>query len=39
MRTVRTKLKYYPGMAAQMKKKGVIDLEIGAYSYPFKGKK
>ncbi|CAJ1181873.1 cell division protein FtsQ/DivIB [Companilactobacillus paralimentarius] len=39
MRTVKTKLKYYPGMAAQMKKKGVIDLEIGAYSYPFKDKK
>ncbi|WP_162258530.1 cell division protein FtsQ/DivIB [Companilactobacillus nantensis] len=39
MRTVKSKLKYYPGMAAQMKKKGVIDLEIGAYSYPFKGKK
>jgi len=39
MRTVKTKLKYYPGMAAQMKIKGVIDLEVGAYSYPFKGKK
>ena len=39
MRTVESKLKYYPGMAAQMKKKGVIDLEIGAYSYPFKDKK
>jgi len=39
MRTIKSKLKYYPGMAAQMKKKGVIDLEIGAYSYPFKDKK
>jgi len=39
MRTVKSKLKYYPGMVAQMKKKGVIDLEIGAYSYPFKDKK
>ncbi|CAJ1191208.1 cell division protein DivIB [Companilactobacillus crustorum] len=39
MRTVKTKLKYYPGMAAQMKKRGVIDLEIGAYSYPFNVKK
>ncbi|WP_162261210.1 cell division protein FtsQ/DivIB [Companilactobacillus kimchiensis] len=39
MRSVKSKLKYYPGMAAQMKKKGVIDLEIGAYSYPFKDKK
>jgi len=39
MRTVKSKLKYYPGMASQMKKKGVIDLEIGAYSYPFKDKK
>lgn len=39
MRTVKSKLKYYPGMAAQMKKKGTIDLEVGAYSYPFKDKK
>lgn len=39
MRTVNSKLKYYPGMAAQMKKRGVIDLEIGAYSYPFKDNK
>lgn len=39
MRTVKSKLKYYPGIASQMKKKGVIDLEIGAYSYPFKDKK
>ncbi|MQS74948.1 cell division protein FtsQ/DivIB [Companilactobacillus halodurans] len=39
MRTVKSKLKYYPGMAAQMKQKGVIDLEIGAYSYPFNDKK
>lgn len=39
MRTIGSKLKYYPAMASQMKKKGVIDLEIGAYSYPFKDKK
>lgn len=39
IRTVKSKLKYYPGMAAQMKKKGVIDLEIGAYSHPYKDKK
>ncbi|MFC6323441.1 cell division protein FtsQ/DivIB [Companilactobacillus baiquanensis] len=39
IRTVEAKMKYYPGIAAQMKQKGVINLEIGAYSYPFKAKK
>ncbi|MFD1418752.1 cell division protein FtsQ/DivIB [Companilactobacillus keshanensis] len=39
IRTVQAKMKYYPGIAAQMKQKGVINLEIGAYSYPFKAKK
>lgn len=39
IRTVGKKLKYYPAMASQMKKRGVINLEIGAYSYPFKNKK
>lgn len=32
------KMKYYPQMAADMKQKGVIDLEVGAFSYPFKDK-
>ncbi|WP_125589513.1 cell division protein FtsQ/DivIB [Companilactobacillus jidongensis] len=39
IRTVQAKMKYYPGIASQMKKKGVINLEVGAYSYPFKDKK
>ncbi|WP_164508310.1 cell division protein FtsQ/DivIB [Companilactobacillus kedongensis] len=39
IRTVQAKMEYYPGIAAQMKQKGVINLEIGAYSYPFKAKK
>lgn len=39
IRTVDKKMKYYPSIAAQMKKKGVIDMEIGAYSYPFDKKK
>lgn len=38
-RTVDKKMKYYPSIASQMKKKGVVDLEIGAYSYPFEDKK
>ncbi|MFC5189930.1 cell division protein FtsQ/DivIB [Pediococcus cellicola] len=32
------KMQYYPQMAAAMKQKGVIDLEVGAYSYPFKNR-
>lgn len=39
VRTVDKKMKYYPSIASQMKKKGVINLEIGAYSYPFDNKK
>ncbi|AKP66412.1 cell division protein FtsQ/DivIB [Companilactobacillus ginsenosidimutans] len=38
-RTVDKKMKYYPSIASQMKKKGVIDIEVGAYSYPFDDKK
>lgn len=30
-----TKLKYYPGMATQLKKNGVIDLQVGAYAKPY----
>ncbi|WP_125980239.1 cell division protein FtsQ/DivIB [Loigolactobacillus iwatensis] len=30
------KMRYYPSIAKQMKKKGVVNLEVGAYSYPFK---
>lgn len=36
--TFAAKMKYYPQMAADMKQSGVIDLEVGAYSYPFKNK-
>lgn len=31
----RAKMKYYPEIAAQMNGKGIINLEVGAYSYPF----
>lgn len=30
------KMAYYPGIAAKLKQKGVVNLEVGAYSYPFK---
>jgi cell division protein FtsQ len=29
------KFKYYPGMATQLKKNGVIDLQVGAYAKPY----
>ncbi|AKP65519.1 cell division septal protein [Levilactobacillus koreensis JCM 16448] len=29
------KMAYYPSIAAKMKAKGVVNLEVGAYSYPF----
>lgn len=35
MRTFATKMKYYPGISASMKKKGIVDLEVGAFSYPY----
>ncbi|QSW65830.1 cell division protein FtsQ/DivIB [Lactiplantibacillus plantarum] len=34
--TFASKMAYYPGIVAKMKTKGVINLEVGAYSYPFK---
>ena len=34
MRTISNKIIYYPEIAAQLKEKSVIDLEVGAYSYP-----
>lgn len=34
--TFATKMAYYPGIASKMKQKGVINLEVGAYSAPFK---
>ncbi|APX73050.1 cell division protein FtsQ/DivIB [Companilactobacillus allii] len=39
IRTVQKKMQYYPGIASQMTKKGTVNLEVGAYSYPFKGNK
>ena len=33
--TFAHKMAYYPGIAAKMKQKGVVNLEVGAYSYPF----
>lgn len=30
------KMAYYPSIAAKMKQKGVVNLEVGAYSYAFK---
>ncbi|MDR3190443.1 MAG: FtsQ-type POTRA domain-containing protein [Lactobacillaceae bacterium] len=29
------KMKYYPAMASQMTKKGVVDLQVGAYATPY----
>ncbi|WP_407879891.1 cell division protein FtsQ/DivIB [Furfurilactobacillus entadae] len=37
--TFGAKMKYYPEIAASMNKKGVINLEVGAYSHPFKAAK
>lgn len=33
--TFAKKMQYYPGIAASMEQKGVVDLEVGAYSYPY----
>lgn len=33
-----SKMKYYPSIAATMKQQGVIDLRVGAYSYPYGSK-
>lgn len=34
--TWQGKMKYYPSIAESMKKKGIINIEVGAYSYPKK---
>ncbi|CAJ1228571.1 cell division protein FtsQ/DivIB [Lactiplantibacillus xiangfangensis] len=34
--TFASKMTYYPGIVAKMKTKGIINLEVGAYSYSFK---
>lgn len=33
-----SKMKYYPSIAATMKQPGIIDLRVGAYSYPYGSK-
>ncbi|UQS82705.1 FtsQ-type POTRA domain-containing protein [Bombilactobacillus folatiphilus] len=38
IRTLESKLKYYPAIVKTMSKKGVINLEIGAYLQSVKGK-
>lgn len=34
IRTLKTKLRYYPAIASRMSEKGVVNLELGAYSRP-----
>lgn len=36
LRTASKKLKYYPSISNQMKEKGILDIEVGSFSYPFK---
>ena len=36
--TVGEKMAYYPGIAANMKKNGVVDLQVGAFSYDYGSK-
>ena len=36
--TLAAKMSYYPSMAKALGKKGVIDLEVGAYAYPYNNK-
>ncbi|MFD1319478.1 cell division protein FtsQ/DivIB [Loigolactobacillus zhaoyuanensis] len=33
--TFAKKMQYYPNIAKEMQKKGTVNLEVGAYSYPF----
>lgn len=33
--TKMEKLKYYPQVSSQMENKGIIDMEVGIYSYPY----
>lgn len=35
MQTIDQKIKYYATLAKQMKEKGIIDLEVGAFSKPY----
>ncbi|MTV82914.1 cell division protein FtsQ/DivIB [Secundilactobacillus folii] len=36
--TFASKMAYYPSIAAKMSHKGIVNLEVGAYSYSFGGK-
>lgn len=36
--TFADKMSYYPSIAAKMSHKGIVNLEVGAYSYSFQGK-
>lgn len=36
LKTFKQNMKYYPMIAADMKHKGVVNLEVGAYSYSYK---
>ncbi|KRN88959.1 cell division protein FtsQ/DivIB [Ligilactobacillus ceti] len=33
--TFASKMKYYPKIISEMKQKGIVDLQVGAYSYPY----
>ena len=35
LNTFGEKINYYPGIAAQMPAKGIVDLQFGAYSYAY----
>lgn len=37
--TFGDKMNYYPSMVSKLKSKSVIDMQVGAYSYPMKSKK
>lgn len=38
LNTIGDKMGYYPAIAASMKSKGIIDLQVGAYSYDYGSK-
>ena len=38
IKTISDKIIYYPKIAGQLKKKSLIDLEVGAFSYPLSSK-
>ena len=38
LNTIGNKMEYYPAISASMKNKGIIDLQVGAYSYDYGSK-